>query len=67
MLITSMETDPKAVLLHSLYLQLKNELKSILPFQSECEDGFIEYLASKGERTELEKARESGSICISVR
>jgi hypothetical protein len=60
----SMETEPKAVLLHSLYLQLKNELKAILPFQSDCEDGFIEYLASKNERTELEGARESGSICI---
>jgi len=60
----SMETDPKAVLLHGLYLQLRNELKAILPFQSDCEDGFIEYLASKDERTELEGARESGSICI---
>ena len=56
----SMETDPKAVLLHGLYLQLKNELKSILPFQSDCEDGFIEYLASKSERTELENARANG-------
>ena len=59
-----METEPKAVLLHGLYLQLRNELKAILPFQSDCEDGFIEYLASKDERTELEGARESGSICI---
>ncbi|MGA3061449.1 MAG: hypothetical protein ABSD92_13925 [Candidatus Bathyarchaeia archaeon] len=56
--------NPKAVLLHGLYLQLRNELKAILPFQSDCEDGFIEYLASKDERTELEGARESGSICI---
>lgn len=59
-----LETDPKAVLLHGLYLQLRNELKAILPFQFDCEDGFIEYLASKDERTELEGARESGSICI---
>ena len=60
----SMETEPKAVLLHSLYLQLKNELKAILPFQSDCEDGFIEYLASKSERTEFENARSTGAMCI---
>ena len=60
----SMETEPKAVLLHSLYLQLKNELKAILPFQSDCEDGFIEYLASKSERVELENARQTGNVCL---
>jgi len=59
-----METDPKAVLLHKLYLQLKEELRSILPLQSECEDGFTEYLASKSERRELENARQTGSVCL---
>ena len=52
-----METEPKAVLLHGLYLQLKNELKATSPFQSECEDGFTEYINSKTERAELENAR----------
>ncbi len=59
-----LETDPKAVLLHGLYLQLRNELKAILPFQSDCEDGFIEYLASKSERVELENARQTGNVCL---
>lgn len=59
-----LENDPKAVLLHKLYLQLKEELRSILPFQSNCEDGFTEYLASKSERTEYENARQTGSVCL---
>jgi hypothetical protein len=59
-----LENDPKAVLLHKLYLQLKEELRSILPFQSNCEDGFTEYLASKSERTELENARQTGKVCL---
>lgn len=56
------ENSPKAVLLHKLYLQLKQQLSAEIPFPEG--DGFIDYLASKTERTELEYAREKGNICI---
>ena len=58
-----LENDPKAQALHRLYLQLKQQLSSEIPFEEG--DGFTEYLASKSERSELENTRVSGSICPS--
>jgi hypothetical protein len=56
------ENSPKAVLLHKLYLQLKQQLSAEIPF--EAGDGFADYVASKTERQEFEEARETGKICI---
>ncbi len=56
------ETDVKCLVLHNLYLRLKKELSSEIPFEEE--DGFLEFVASKGQRAELEKTRETGIVCL---
>jgi len=55
------ENDPKAVLLHGLYLKLKTELSSTLPFESG--DGFLNYLGQREQRGKIENARTTGEIC----
>jgi hypothetical protein len=54
--------DPKALTLHALYLKLKKALMPEIPFEEG--DGFLEFVASKGQRAELEKTRETGTVCL---
>ena len=54
--------DPKALTLHALYLKLKKALMPEIPFEEG--DGFVDYIASKTERMELETARSTGLVCI---
>jgi hypothetical protein len=54
--------NPKAEALHVHYLRLKQELSSVIPFESG--DGYLEYLGSKNVRAELLDARVSGSVCL---
>ncbi len=53
--------NPKAEVLHGLYLRLKQELSSEIPF--EAGDGYLNYVGLKGQRAELELTRETGSVC----
>ena len=56
------ETDLKCLVLHNLYLLLKQQLSSEIPFPEG--DGFTEYINSKAERLELENTRSTGSVCL---
>ena len=56
------ETDVKCLFLHNLYLLLKKQLSSEIPF--EAGDGFLEFEGSKGERNELLNARSTGNVCL---
>ena len=56
------QDDPKCLLLHCLYLRLKKALNPEIPFEEG--DGFLEFVASKGQRAEVEKTRETGTVCL---
>jgi hypothetical protein len=56
-----LEDDPKAIALHGLYLRLKQELNSEIPFESG--DGFAEYIANREFREQVKDAPFSGEIC----
>lgn len=53
------ERNIRCLLLHDLYLSLKNYNSRF----TACEDGFIEFLNTKQHRIDLEDARLTGSIC----
>lgn len=56
------EDDPRSIVLHEKYLQLKTKVSAEIPFEEG--DGFADYVDSKTERQEFEEARETGKICI---